>query len=85
MSKGYFRRADGKGVVNQVGSGDWSALIVKHGGITNVGNGHTAEQAMGFVDTAVPPCGNCDGTGRFCGYHGQGDVCSCAADCGDCR
>jgi hypothetical protein len=27
-SKGYYRRADGKGVVNLVGPNDWSALIV---------------------------------------------------------
>lgn len=84
--RGFFRRADGKGVVNHVGPRDWSALIVNEGGrIQPVGNGHTAAQAMTFVDQAAPPCETCEGSGRMCGYHGPGD-CECGgSDCPDCR
>jgi hypothetical protein len=85
VSKGFYRRADGKGVVNHVGPNDWSAMTTLPGGPARVGNGHTAFQACSFVDRAVPPCPNCLGSGRHCGYHGMGDVCSCAADCPDCR
>jgi hypothetical protein len=42
----------------------------------------TAKEAMALIDREFPPCSQCEGTGRFCGYHGVNSPdCSCASDC----
>ena len=90
VKAGYYRRRDGKGVINKVGPRDWAAqarLGVPHrGALSRVGNGHTLREAMSFVDKAVPPCAQCEGSGFWCGLHGSLGECGCPGiDCGDCH
>lgn len=52
VEAGFYRRRDGKGVINRVGPNDWAAMADMGAGLVPVGNGHTAQVAASFVDQA---------------------------------
>jgi hypothetical protein len=53
VGTGFYRRRDGRGIVNHVGPHDWAAMADMGQGMVPVGNGHTAEVATGFADRAL--------------------------------